>query len=128
MKQTFSFCWVEILGIIAVVWLISVIAIPNIPGLIETTRAAKSQRSAMALASLSLAAKNSGCIPSGTRSAAVLDLIGGISVTNPAATNIVIRFQAKEMTPEELAAAVQFLMFDGYSLIYVPGGGQPTNL
>lgn len=128
MKQSAAFSWVEVLVVIAVLWIVAVIALPNLPVLIEANRMAKSQKNAMELVNLSLAAKNSGCRPWSSRSDAVRGLIEGFAVTNPAATNIVIRFQAKYLTPEELAAAAKFLTYDGKSLIYVPGGGQPTNL
>ncbi len=128
MKRSLAFSWVEILVVIAVLWVIAVITIPNLPVLIEGSRMAKSQKNAMVLVNLSLAAKNSGYRPWSNRSEAVSSLIHGFAVTNPAATNIVIRFQAKYLTPEELAAAMQYLTYDGKSLLYIPSGGQPTNL
>lgn len=114
--------------VIAVLWIVAAITIPNLPVFLEANRMARSQKNAMALADLSLAAKNTGCPALGSRSEAVLSLINGFTVMNPAATNVAIRFQAKYLTPSELAAAAEFLTYDGKSLIYVPAGGQPTNL
>ncbi len=128
MKTTSAFSWVEFLAVIAVLWIIAVVAIPNLPVLIEGRRIAGSQRNAMALAELSLAAKSSGHPGWADRSEAVRGLLDGVSVTNPAATNIVIRFQSDELTAGELEAAAEYLTSDGKGLIYVPGGGQPTNL
>jgi len=128
MKPAAAFSWVEVLVVIAVLWIIAVITIPNLPVLLEAKRVGKIQKDAMALATLALAARNSGYPGWDTRSAAVRGLLNGVAVTNPAATNIVIRFQAKQMTAEEQAAAAAYLMSDGTNLVYVPGGGQSTNL
>ena len=128
MKQASAFSWVEVLVVIAVLWVIAVIAIPNLPVLIEAHRMGKSQRTAMSLATLSLAAKNSGHPGWSNRSDAVRELLAGVSVTNPADPRIAIRFQGNVLTSEECAAAAVYLTFDGTTLIYVPDGGQPTGL
>jgi type II secretory pathway pseudopilin PulG len=127
MGKNAAFSWVVTLVVIAVISIIAVIAIPNLSVFLEAKRTGKIQKDAMALATLSLAARSSGYPGWNTRSAAIRDLIDGVSVTNPAATNIVIRFQAKRMTAEEQAAVAAYLMSDGTNLIYVPAGGQPTN-
>lgn len=114
--------------VIAVLWVIAVIAIPNLPVLIEAHRMGKSQRAAMSLATLSLAAKNSGHPGWINRADAVRDLLAGVSVTNPADPSIVIRFQSSLLTSEECDAAMAYLTFDGTTLIYVPNGVQFTNL
>ena len=128
MNKPFAFSWVEALVVIAIVWIVAVIAIPNLPIFLEAHRMAKSQRTAMSLSSLALAARNSGYSGWGSRSEAVRGLLNGVAVTNPADNRIVIRFQSKFLTPEERAAAAAYLTFDGTTLIYVPGGGQATNL
>lgn len=89
---------------------------------------AKSQKAAMSLASLAQAARNSGYPGWSSREVAVRGLQNGVAVTNPADTNIVIRFQARFLTAEERSAAAEYLASDGTNLIYVPGGSQPTNL
>ena len=127
MKQASGFSWVEVLVVIAVLWIIAVIAIPNLPVLIEASRMAKSQREAMAFADLSRAARNSGYPGWSNRSDALRGLLSGVSVTNPADERIVIRFQNKALTSQELSAAAAYLTSDGTTLIYVPAGGQPTN-
>lgn len=123
-----GFSWVEVLVVIAVMWIVAVITIPNLPVLIEGNRMAKSQRTAMALANLALAARNSGYPGWEDRSAAIAGLVNGFAVTNPADPSIGIRFQSRFLTPEERASAAAYLTYDGKSLVYVPGGGQPTNL
>jgi type II secretory pathway pseudopilin PulG len=127
MKTSAAFSWVELLAVIAVLWIVAVVAIPNLPVLVEGRRMARSQRNAMALAELSLAAKSSGHPGWSNRSEAVRELLSGVAVTNPAATNIVIRFQSASLTAEELQAAAEYLSSDGKTLIYIPNGGQPTN-
>ncbi len=128
MKQAAAFSWIEVLVVIAVLWVVAVIAIPNLPVLLEGHRMGKSQRAAMSLATLSLAAKNSGHPGWSNRADAVRDLLAGVSVTNPADPSIVIRFQSSLLTSEERAAAMAYLTFDGTTLIYVPNGVQLTNL
>lgn len=128
MKKAPGFSWIEVLVVIAVLWIIAVITIPNLPVFIEANRMAKSQRSAMSLANLALAARNSGYPGWDNRSAAIAGLINGFAVTNPADANTGIRFQSRFLTPEERSAAAAYLILDGRSLIYVPSGGQPTNL
>jgi len=128
MKTASAFSWVELLAVIAVLWIVAVVAIPNLPVLIEGRRMARSQRNAMALAELSLAAKSSGHPGWTSRSDAVRALLTGVAVTNPAATNVVIRFQSPPLTSDELEAATEYLTSDGKTLIYVPGGGQPTKI
>ena len=128
MKQSPAFSWVEVLAVIAILWIVAVIAIPNLPVLIVANRMAKSQRTALSLSNLALAARNSGHPGWGSRAAAVRDLLAGVSVTNSADPRIVIRFQSKVLTSQERAAAAAYLTSDGTTLIYVPGGGQPTDL
>ena len=128
MRQAPAFTWVEVLVAIAVLWIIAVIAIPNLPLLTDMNRMAKSQQTAMSLATLSLAVKNTGHPGWSNRSDAVRNLLAGVSVTNPADPRIVIRFQSNVLTPEECAAAAAYLTFDGTTLVYMPDGGQPTNL
>ncbi|MEI6280101.1 MAG: type II secretion system protein [Verrucomicrobiae bacterium] len=128
MKRTHAFSWVEVLVAIAVLWVVAVITIPNLPVLIDANRMARSQRAAMSLSSLALAAKNSGHPGWRNRSDAVRDLINGVAVTNPADPRIAIRFQSKIFTSYELASAMAFLTSDGTTLLYVPTGGQSTNL
>jgi len=128
MKKISGISWIEVLIVIAVLWVIAVVTIPNLPVLIEANRMAKSQRTAMALANLALAARNSGYPGWENRSAAITGLINGFAVTNPADPSIEIRFQSRFLTSEERASAAAYLTMDGKGLIYVPGGGQPTNL
>lgn len=123
-----AFSWIEVLVVIAILWTIAVIAIPNLPVLIEANRMAKSQKAAISLASLAQAARNSGHPGWSNRDVAVRGLQNGVAVTNPADTNIVIRFQARFLTADERSAAAEYLTSDGTNLIYVPGGSQPTNL
>lgn len=127
MKRAAAFSWVEALVFIAVIWAIAVIAIPNWSALIEGRWVAKSQESAMSLASLSLAARNCGHPGWSNRPDAVRDLLAGVSVTNPADSRIVIRFQGKNLSPKELGAALSYLTFDGQKLVYVPAGDQPAD-
>jgi type II secretory pathway pseudopilin PulG len=127
-KKLSGISWIEILIVIAVLWMIAVLTIPNLPVLIEANRMARSQRTAMSLANLALAARNSGYPGWDNRSAAITGLINGFTVTNPAAPSIEIRFQSRFLTSEERAAAAAYLSLDGKNLIYVPAGGQPTNL
>jgi len=128
MNTRSAFSWIEVLVVIAILWIVAVIAIPNLPVLIEGHRMAKSQKAAMSLASLAQAVRGSGHPGWSNRSEAVRALINGLQVTNPADPTIAIRFQARFLTVEERAAAAEYLMGDGTNLIYVPGGGQPTNL
>lgn len=128
MKKVSGISWIEVLVVIAVLWIIAVITIPNLPVLIEANRMAKSQRTAMALANLALAARNSGHPGWDNRSDAIKELVNGFTVTNPADQSIEIRFQSRFFTLEERAAAAAYLTCDGGGLIYVPAGGQPTNL
>lgn len=123
-----AFSWIEVLVVIAILWVVAVIAIPNLPVLIEGHRMAKSQKAAMSLAGLAQAARGSGYPGWSNRSEAVRSLINGVVVTNPADPAIEIRFQARFLTSEERAAAAEYLMGDGTNLIYIPGGGQGTNL
>ncbi len=128
MNNRSAFSWIEVLVVIAILWVIAVIAIPNLPVLIEGHQIAKSQKAAISLASLAQAVRSSGYPGWGNRSDAIRSLINGVEVTNPAEPTIAIRFQARFLTAEERAAAAEYLMGDGTNLIYVPGGGQGTNL
>jgi len=128
MNRTSGYSWVEVLVVIAVLWILAVLVISNFPVLLEANRMAKGQQAAMSLASLALAARNSGHPGWANRSDAVLDLLNGVSVTNPADPRIVIRFQGKILTSQECANAISYLSSDGKILIYVPSGGQATNL
>ena len=122
-----AFSLVELLVVIAVIAVIATIAIPNVANIVGSVNKARDQRNAQALASLATAARSAGYPGWPTKADAIAGLVGGIAVTNPVDSSLVIQFRMDTITPEDQAKASVYLSGDGLSLVYSPAGGQPTN-
>ena len=127
LSSSHGFSLVELLVAIAVIAIIASIAVPSISGVIGSVNSSRDLRNAQTLASLAAAARSSGHPGWSGKAEAISDLVGGISVTNLADSNLVIQFRMDTISPEDQGKASAYLTSDGASLIYVPSGGQPTN-
>ncbi len=123
-----GFSLVELLVVIAVIAFIAAIALPSIANIVGRVNDTRDLRNAQSLAALASAARSAGHPGWSTKAAAISDLVAGVAVTNVADSSIVIQFRMDTITPEDQAKASVYLSSDGLSLLYVPSGGQPTNL
>jgi len=119
---------VEILVVIAVIAILAAVAIPTIRYTMDRAAESTDRRNAQHFSEMSSAVRSAGYPGWPTKSEAISALVAGINVTNPADPSLVIRFRLETMTPENQAKAAAYLASDGASLIYIPSGGQPTNL
>jgi prepilin-type N-terminal cleavage/methylation domain-containing protein len=122
-----GFSLVELLVVIAVVAVLASVAIPNIANIVAVANSSRDRRNAQSLAQMSSAALAAGHPGWPTKSGAIAELVAGVQVTNPVDHSLVIYFHVDTVTPENQAKASAYLSSDGFSLIYVPSGGQPTN-
>jgi type IV pilus assembly protein PilA len=118
---------VELLIVIAVIAVIAAIAIPNISRVVGMVASSRDLKNAQTLAGLAAAARSAGHPGWSTKSNAISSIVGGLSVTNSADPSLIIQFRMDSISPEDQAKASAYLSSDGFSLIYTPAGGQPTN-
>lgn len=126
--STAAFSLVELLVVIAVIAIIATIALPSIANIVNSVNSSRDLRNAQSLASLAAAARSAGHPGWPTKSEAIAALVNGTAVTNVADSSLVIQFRMDTITPEDQAKAAAYLSGDGLSLIYIPAGGQSTNL
>ena len=122
-----AFSLVELLVVIAVIAILASIAVPNIANIVRSANSSRDMRNAQSLAQMCSAARAAGHPGWPTKAEAMTALVAGIQVTNPVDHSLVIQFRVDTVTPENQAKAAAYLTCDGFSLIYVPAGGQPTN-
>ena len=123
-----GFSLIELLVVIAVIAIMASIAIPGISGIIGSVNRGRDQRNAQTLAGLASEARGYGHAPWATKSAAIEDLTTGFSMTNSQGPSYIVTFRLDTMTTEDKARAAAYLDSNGQTLIYVPSGGQSTNL
>lgn len=122
-----GFSLVELLVVIAVIAVMAAIAIPNIANIVGGANSSRDIRNAQGLAILSSAARAAGHPGWSTKTGAIQALVTGVSVTNPIDASLVMQFRMDTISAENQAKASSYLLSDGFTLIYVPSGGQPTN-
>lgn len=127
-KAVSAFSLVELLVTIVIIAIIAAMAIPNIPGIINSVNRSRDKRNAQTLAGMAAGARALGYPPWPTKTAAIADLTAGFTVTNPPGSGNLVDFHVDTMTPEDQAKAAAYLDTEGGNLIYVPEGGQSTNL
>ena len=123
-----GFSLIELLVVIAVIAIMASIAIPGISGIIGSVNRGRDQRNAQTLAGLASEARGYGHEPWATKSAAIEDLTTGFSMTNSQGPSYIVTFRLDTMSTEDKARAAAYLDSNGQTLIYVPSGGQSTNL